>query len=97
MQYEYVDKNREGDHICYISDLREDEPHYPGWEITKTLDDIFEEIHSGFDRWSRGVSETTLILEAGRAERTTGATCGAIASCSPSWPGATSRCATSRR
>jgi CDP-paratose 2-epimerase len=45
MQYEYVDKNREGDHICYISDLGKMRAHYPGWDITKTLDDVFREIH----------------------------------------------------
>jgi CDP-paratose 2-epimerase len=45
MEYEYFDKNREGDHICYISDLTKMELHYPGWGITKSLDDIFEEIH----------------------------------------------------
>jgi len=44
MQWEYVDKNREGDHICYISDLRKMREHYPGWKITKSLDDIFGEI-----------------------------------------------------
>jgi CDP-paratose 2-epimerase len=44
MNYEYVDKNREGDHICYISDLRKMKAHYPNWGITKTLDDTFEEI-----------------------------------------------------
>lgn len=44
MQYEYVDKNREGDHICYISDLRKMKAHYPAWNITKSLDDIFGEI-----------------------------------------------------
>jgi CDP-paratose 2-epimerase len=45
MQYEYVDKNREGDHICYISDLAKMRRHYPGWNLTKSLDDIFREIH----------------------------------------------------
>ena len=45
MQWEYVDKNREGDHICYISDLTKMKAHYPSWGITKTLDDVFEEIH----------------------------------------------------
>jgi CDP-paratose 2-epimerase len=44
MVWEYVDKNREGDHICYISDLHKMQAHYPGWGITKTLDDIFKEI-----------------------------------------------------
>ncbi len=46
MQYEYVDKNREGDHICYISDLTKMRAHYPGWNITKSLDDIFTEVHA---------------------------------------------------
>jgi len=46
MQYEYVEQNREGDHICYYSDLRKMKAHYPGWEITKSLDDIFNEIHA---------------------------------------------------
>ncbi len=44
MRWEYVDKNREGDHICYISNLSKMKEHYPGWGITKNLDDIFEEI-----------------------------------------------------
>jgi CDP-paratose 2-epimerase len=45
MSYEYIDKNREGDHICYISDLSKMRAHYPSWDITKTLDDIFREIY----------------------------------------------------
>jgi CDP-paratose 2-epimerase len=44
MRYEYLDDNREGDHICYISNLRKMKTHYPQWTITKTLDAIFEEI-----------------------------------------------------
>jgi len=44
MHYEYIDKNREGDHICYYSDLRKMKNHYPNWTITKTLPVIFEEI-----------------------------------------------------
>lgn len=44
MNWEYVDKNREGDHICYISDLGKTKRHYPNWTITRTLDAIFEEI-----------------------------------------------------
>ncbi|AFY30872.1 NAD-dependent epimerase/dehydratase family protein [Calothrix sp. PCC 7507] len=44
MQYEYIDKNREGDHICYYSDLRKMQQHYPQWSITKSLTDIFTEI-----------------------------------------------------
>jgi CDP-paratose 2-epimerase len=44
MQFEYVDENRIGDHICYISDLAKMKRHYPGWTITKNLDDVFSEI-----------------------------------------------------
>lgn len=45
MAFEYVDKNREGDHICYISDLRKMRDHYPSWDISKSLESIFEEIY----------------------------------------------------
>jgi CDP-paratose 2-epimerase len=49
MQYEYLEQNREGDHICYISDLRKMQTHYPEWSITKSLDDIFEEIFAAWE------------------------------------------------
>ena len=45
MQFEYVDQAREGDHICYLSDLTKMKAHYPGWEITKDLDMVFREIY----------------------------------------------------
>ena len=44
MNWKYVDKAREGDHICYISDLSKMKHHYPNWTITKSLDDIVEEL-----------------------------------------------------
>jgi CDP-paratose 2-epimerase len=34
---------RVGDHICYYSDLAKMRSHFPGWDITRPLDDIFEE------------------------------------------------------
>jgi CDP-paratose 2-epimerase len=40
----YYDQNRKGDHICYITDLRKFQSHYPGWSVTRNLDTIFEEI-----------------------------------------------------
>jgi len=48
MEWTYVDTNREGDHICYISDLTKLRQHYPRWDITKSLDDIFAEIVGGW-------------------------------------------------
>ncbi|MBR8832752.1 MAG: NAD-dependent epimerase/dehydratase family protein [Stigonema ocellatum SAG 48.90 = DSM 106950] len=50
MEYEYVDKNREGDHICYISDLSKMQTHYPEWNLTRSLDDIFQEIYSSWQQ-----------------------------------------------
>ena len=44
MIYEYIDKNREGDHICYYSNLNKIKEHFPNWDITKGLHQIFEEI-----------------------------------------------------
>jgi CDP-paratose 2-epimerase len=44
MRYEYVEKNREGDHICYYSDLGKMRAHYPGWNLTVSLGTILEEI-----------------------------------------------------
>jgi CDP-paratose 2-epimerase len=44
MNSRYVDENRIGDHICYYSDLRKMQAHYPNWRIIKTLPTIFEEI-----------------------------------------------------
>lgn len=42
--YEYVDKNREGDHICYYSDLRKMKEHYPSWGITISLEETIRQI-----------------------------------------------------
>lgn len=50
MKSEYVEKAREGDHICYISNLNKLRTHYPGWDITKTLDDIFAEVVGAWKR-----------------------------------------------
>ena len=44
LQTEYVDQNRAGDHICYISDLRRFRGDYPSWAISRSLDDILREI-----------------------------------------------------
>jgi len=43
-QYTYVDENRIGDHICYYSDLRKMKAHYPGWDITQSLEETIRQI-----------------------------------------------------
>jgi len=47
-KYSYLDQNRIGDHICYYSDLRKIKAHFPGWQITRSLNDILREI---VDSW----------------------------------------------
>src|SRR5882762_890269 len=44
LNWTYVDEPRKGDHICYISDLRKFQSHYPEWSISRDLDTIFREI-----------------------------------------------------
>jgi CDP-paratose 2-epimerase len=48
MKYNYNDTNRIGDHICYYSDLRKMQSHYPNWRITKTLKETAEEIYQSW-------------------------------------------------
>ncbi len=55
MNYEYSDKNRIGDHICYISDLSKIKSHYPNWDITKDLKTTFEEIYNSWNSNGRKV------------------------------------------
>ncbi len=43
-EYEYVETPRVGDHICYITDFRKLQSHYPNWEITRSLLSIWEEM-----------------------------------------------------
>ena len=44
LDWHYVQQARKGDHICYISNLRKFQTHYPKWKITHGLDAILEEM-----------------------------------------------------
>ena len=44
IHWNYSEQARKGDHICYISDLRKFQAHYPNWRITRDLDSILREI-----------------------------------------------------
>ena len=44
MKYTYLDENRIGDHICYYSDLTQMRSHYPGWDITVSLEETIRQI-----------------------------------------------------
>lgn len=44
--YEYVDENRIGDHICYYSDLSKMQADYPTFKIKKSLTTIIQDIYN---------------------------------------------------
>lgn len=48
LDWVYVEQPRRGDHICYITDLTKLRTHYPEWSVTRSLDDIFEEMARAF-------------------------------------------------
>lgn len=43
-KYKYVETNRIGDHIWYISDVSKFKAHYPAWDFKYNIDQIIEEI-----------------------------------------------------
>ena len=45
MNVTYLDENRIGDHIWYISDVRKFQTHFPEWQYQYDIDDIFEQIY----------------------------------------------------
>lgn len=46
LQREYVEDNRIGDHIWWVSDVRKFQSHYPNWSYRYDLRGILEEIHA---------------------------------------------------
>ncbi len=44
VKYRYDDKNREGDHICYISNLNKIKKDFKNWAIRKNLTEIIKEL-----------------------------------------------------
>ena len=42
--WRYDERNRVGDHICYISDTRKLRTHYPSWRVTRDLGAIVDEM-----------------------------------------------------
>jgi CDP-paratose 2-epimerase len=49
--FQYLDENRIGDHICYISDLDKMRAHYPSWDITISLQETLHQIVKA--KWNR--------------------------------------------
>lgn len=46
LDWTYVEDNRIGDHIWYVSDVRKFQSHYPGWKYRYSIRGIIEEIYA---------------------------------------------------
>ena len=52
LPHSYVDENRMGDHIWYVSDVGKFQSHYPNWSLTKDVKAILTEIYGqNTERW----------------------------------------------
>jgi CDP-paratose 2-epimerase len=52
MKITYMDANRIGDHIWWVSDVSKFKSHYPDWRLTKNVKDILTEIYEyNKQRW----------------------------------------------
>jgi CDP-paratose 2-epimerase len=52
-RYSYIDEPRIGDHICYYSDLAKMRSHYPAWDISVPLPELFRQIVASWERRSQ--------------------------------------------
>lgn len=50
MNATYSPQARSGDHICYISNLQRFRSHFPDWNISRSLDDIFTELIGAWEQ-----------------------------------------------
>jgi CDP-paratose 2-epimerase len=46
LDWTYVEDNRIGDHIWWVSDVRKFQAHYPGWKYRYGMEEILREIHA---------------------------------------------------
>lgn len=53
LDWSYVETNRIGDHIWWISDIKKFKRHYPAWDLSYGITQILEEIfHQNVIRWA---------------------------------------------
>jgi len=57
LDWQYVEQNRLGDHVWWVSDVSKFSRDYPGWNIQHDVPAILREIHSkNAERWLQAVS-----------------------------------------
>lgn len=63
MRWSYEEKAREGDHMCYYSDLSRMKREYPGWEPSVSLGETFDQI---VEAWYRRRHQSPVLPHFGR-------------------------------
>ena len=56
MNWSYVEDNRVGDHIWWISDVRRFQSHYPEWRFTYDIRAILAEIYDALRQRTNAVA-----------------------------------------
>jgi len=61
LDWQYVDQNRMGDHIWWVSDLSKFQSHYPEWTLAYNIEAILKESYDyNYERWAAS-NEAALI------------------------------------
>ena len=56
LEYEYVETNRTGDHIWYVSDVSKFQHDYPKWKLTFDIEAILRQIfEANVERWTESL------------------------------------------
>jgi len=59
LEWEYVEQNRKGDHIWYISDVRRFQGHFPEWQVRYDVEAILKDIYeSNKDYWMQEMTSS---------------------------------------
>ena len=66
LPYTLSEKNRKGDHICYISDLTKIRSHFPDWKLEFDVPAIIEQIvkHHRYPADGSGKPSSTAVCHA---------------------------------
>jgi len=57
LEHQYVEDNRSGDHIWWVSDNGRFKSDYPNWDLKYNVSQILKEIHdANVERWSEDKS-----------------------------------------
>ena len=65
VKWTYIDDNRIGDHICYISNLSKFKTHYPQWAIRCSVEDIVRDLVASYEP-RRGDTVSLNLAHGGR-------------------------------